>query len=132
MSPEPVWITRRVAEEIHRRQVRIHGGASGLRDEGLLESALARAPHAWVYGDRPNLTTLAALYVEGLVRNHPFVDGNKRVGLVVGATFLLLNGHELRAAEPDAVLVIRAVAAGELGFGELDEWFHANAHPITE
>ena len=130
MSVEPRWITRRVAEEIHRRQIQTHGGMSGLRDPGLLESALSRAPNSWAYLDGPELPTLAALYIEGLVRNHPFVDGNKRVGLVTGATFLLMNGLELRAPETDAVLTIRAVAASRMGLGELEDWVRVNTFPL--
>ncbi|TXH40232.1 MAG: type II toxin-antitoxin system death-on-curing family toxin [Actinobacteria bacterium] len=121
-----------MVEEIHRRQIRTHGGLAGLRDEGLLESALARAPSAWAYGDRPIVPDLAALYIDGLVRNHPFIDGNKRVGLVVGATFLLLNGHELVATEPDAVLTIRAVAAGQMAREELVEWVRGNVVTFSE
>lgn len=119
---EPVWLTRAQVEAIHLSLVREHGGSHGLRDEDLLESALARPRNLWHYGSEPDIFSLAGAYGFGVIRNHPFVDGNKRTGFACAGVFLLSNGWELRAEEPEAVLVIRDVAAGELGEAELVAW----------
>lgn len=116
-------------EAIHLSQVREHGGSHGLRDAGLLESAVARPRNVWSYEDDVDLATLAGSLAFALIRNHPFVDGNKRVGFMSAYTFLLVNGLELRAEEPEAVLVIRDVAAGELGEGELVAWLRDRSEP---
>jgi death on curing protein len=92
---EPVWIDERDALTLHDRLLVLHGGASGIRDQGLLESALARPQQLYTCGDNPDLIDMAAAYTAGIVRNHPFVDGNKRTGFVVGVLFLEMNGHVL-------------------------------------
>ena len=115
---------------IHGEQLAEHGGAPGLRDAGLLESALARPQHAVTYGD-PDAATLAAAYAFGIIRNHPFVDGNKRTGFVVGATFLLLNELDLAASEQEVVEHFWRLAEGSLSEEELAAWFRANLHPIA-
>lgn len=127
---EPIWLTRAHIEAIHLSQVREHGGSHGLRDAGLLESAVARPRNVWSYEDDVDLATLAGSLAFALIRNHPFVDGNKRVGLMGAYAFLLVNGWELRAEEPEAVLVIRDVAAGELGEAELVAWLRDRSEPV--
>ncbi|HUG40229.1 MAG TPA: type II toxin-antitoxin system death-on-curing family toxin [Longimicrobiales bacterium] len=128
---EPLWLDRSEVEAIHLSQVREHGGSHGLRDEGLLESAVARPKNVWQYEEDPDLPMLAGALAFGLVRNHPFVDGNKRVGFMAAYTFLLLNRLELDAPEPEAVFVIRDVAAGELGEPELVAWLRQRSVPVV-
>jgi len=96
---EPVWIEGRDALALHGRLLALDGGAAGVRDAGLLESALARPRQLHAYGEKPDIAEMAAAYVAGIVRNHPFFDGNKRTGFVVGALFLELNGYRFTAAE---------------------------------
>lgn len=126
---DPVWVKIEVVHAIHNALLAEHGGAAGVRDEALLASALARPQNLLAYED-PSLFDLAASYIFGIVRNHPFVDGNKRTGLMVGYTFLHRNGYELNAPEPEAVVMIRDVAAGELGEPELAAWIGANVEPV--
>ena len=118
---EPGWLDSRDATAVHDRQLAEHGGGAGLRDAGLLESALARPVNRWTYGD-DDPAALAAAYAFGVARNHPFVDGNKRTAWVLARLFLRLNGHVLAFAERDAVATVRALAAGELGEDELADW----------
>ena len=119
---EPRWLDLEIALAIHDRQLAEHGGSSGVRDSGMLESALARPINAWAYGaDDP--AALAAAYAFGVARNHPFVDGNKRTAWVAARLFLALNGHELRFESADAVRIMLALAAGELSEAELADWF---------
>ncbi|MFL5612999.1 MAG: type II toxin-antitoxin system death-on-curing family toxin [Gemmatimonadaceae bacterium] len=92
---EPGWLTRRVLEVIHDAQIREHGGTAGVRDEGLLESARARPQQKWAYAEKPDLATLAAAYIFGLVKKHGSVDGDKRVAFMAAYVFLGINGHEL-------------------------------------
>ena len=99
---EPLWIDEPDALAIHDRLLTLHGGSSGLRDHALLESALARARQHFAYAERADVIDMATAYVAGIVRNHPFVDGNKRTGFVVGVLFLELNGHRFTASEEDA------------------------------
>lgn len=110
----------------HDLQIEEHGGAEGLRDEGGLRSALARPQHLAVYGE-PDLFDLAAAYAGGLVRNHPFVDGNKRTALVVAIAFLDLNGRELNAAEAEAAVVFLRLASGDLSDDDLASWLRRNS-----
>jgi death-on-curing protein len=105
---------------IHDRLLALHGGASGLRDQGLLESALARPRQHYAYARSPDILEMAALYTAGVVRNHPFVDGNKRAGFVIGVLFLELNGVDFNATEEDATQAVTSLAAGtldEAGYG---------------
>jgi death-on-curing protein len=99
--------------QMHEEQLQAHGGASGIRDQGMLESALARPLQKATYGD-PDLSELAAAYLFGIVKNHPFVDGNKRTGFVAADTFLALHGQSVEAAQEDIVAFVLAVAAGEI------------------
>ncbi len=122
------WLTRRVVASIHQRQIQRHGGGHGTRDEGLLESALARPQNLEGYGE-PTVFDLAASYAYGLARNHPFVDGNKRTAFVASALFLRMNGQQLSASAAEAAVVFIRLAAGEFSEGELAEWFRRNAGP---
>ena len=116
------WISERTVLAIHTEQIREHGGAHGVRDEGLLESALARPQNLAAYAE-PSRAELAAAYTWGIVRNHPFVDGNKRTGLLVGVAFVNLNGATLTASEPSAVETILLVADGKFEEADLSLWF---------
>jgi len=122
---EPLWILERVVLALHDQLLAAHGGAEGLRDAGLLESALARPHQHYAYGS-PDIVELAALYTAGLVRNHPFVDGNKRIGFAIGIVFLELNGFDFIASEEDATQAIFSLAAGTLGEAEYTVWLRAN------
>jgi death-on-curing protein len=123
------WIRLHEATAIHAEQIAEHGGLEGIRDQGLLESALARAENLAAYG-KPDVCDLAAAYAFGLARNHPFADGNKRTAFVVSVTFLILNGRDLTATEVDVVTTILKLAAGELPEAELADWFRANSREI--
>ncbi len=125
-SKEPKWIEERDALAIHDRLLALHGGATGLRDRGLLESALARPRQHYAYAGTSDIVDMAALYAAGIVRNHPFVDGNKRTGFVVGVLFLELNGFDFRASEADATQAVMALAAGTLDEGAYAAWLRAN------
>lgn len=117
---EPVWIDERDAIALNSRLLALHGGASGLRDGGLLASALARPRQQLAYAASPDLVEMAAAYTAGIVRNHPFVDGNKRTGFVIGILFLELNGYRFQASEEAAAQAVIALAAGsmdEAGYG---------------
>ncbi|MBY0375972.1 MAG: type II toxin-antitoxin system death-on-curing family toxin [Bryobacteraceae bacterium] len=122
------FLTKREVLAFHLEQIREHGGATGIRDEGLLESALARPENLAAYGE-PDLFDLAASYSFGLARHHPFVDGNKRTAFMAAYTFLGLNGQRLIAPEPDAALTFWRLAAGELSESELAAWFRLNSEP---
>ncbi|MEC9346462.1 MAG: type II toxin-antitoxin system death-on-curing family toxin [Pseudomonadota bacterium] len=123
---EPRWIRREVLLLLHDESLAEHGGASGLRDEGLLDSALARPRNRHAYGDDCDLADLAAEYAYGLARNHPFVDGNKRAALLSIGLFLGLNGYRLVAGQAEATLTILTLAAGELPLDELASWIRDN------
>lgn len=117
-----VWLSRRLVVAIHDEQLRRHGGVEGIRDEGLLESALARPLNHAGYGD-PDTAELGALYAVAIARNHPFVDGNKRIAAVVSETFLVLNGYALGCDDVELVVTFLSLAAGELSAEALAEWF---------
>jgi len=119
---EPVWLDAVDAIAIHDRQLAEHGGGTGVRDQGMLESALGRPINRWAYGE-DDPAALAAAYAFGLARNHPFVDGNKRTAWVLARLFLALNGHTLRFAAEDAIRTMLALAGGELSEEELADWF---------
>lgn len=123
---EPVWIEKAVALAIHDRQLAEHGGGIGIRDIGMLESALARPVNQWTYG-QDNLCALAAAYAFGVVRNHPFVDGNKRSGWVLARLFLMLNGVTIRFDATDATRTMLDFAAGTLSEEELADWFRQHS-----
>lgn len=119
---EPIWITAAMVQVIHDDQVATHGGAYGLRDEGLLASALARGRHRYGYEEGADIYRLAADYGYGIARNHPFIDGNKRTAFQAMYVFLKVNGWDLDAPEPEVVLVMQSLAAGELSEDELAQW----------
>jgi len=123
---EPVWIDERDALALHDRLLALDGGAPGVRDAGLLQSALARPQQLYAYGDDPDIVDMAAAYITGTVRNHPFVDGNKRTGFLVGVLFLELNGCHFTATEESAAQAILSLAAGSLDEPALAVWLSAN------
>ncbi len=123
---EPFWILERVVLAAHSRLLAAHGGAEGLRDSGLLESALARPRQHYSYSS-PDIIELAALYTAALVRNHPFVDGNKRTGFAIGVAFLELNGFVLQASEADATQAVLALAAGDIDESGYATWLRSNS-----
>jgi death on curing protein len=119
---EPVWIEERDALALHDRLLAIDGGAAGVRDKGLLQSALARPRQLFAYGDRPGIVEMAVAYLGGIIRNHPFVDGNKRTAFVVGILFLEMNGYRFTAAEEDATQAVLSLAAGTMNERAFAAW----------
>jgi death on curing protein len=127
---EPQWISARLAVAIHDRQLAEHGGSSGVRDMGLLESAPARPQHAYTYGEA-DLPALAAAYAFGIARNHPFVDGNKRTAYVVCRTFLLINGWDFSDRLEERYAAMIGLAAGEIDEDEFASWLRERVHPTV-
>ena len=115
------WVNRQVLLLLHEESLAEHGGAPGLRDEGLLDSALSRPLNLALYDD-PDVADLAAAYAMALAKNHAFVDGNKRAAFLALGMFLALNGYRLRATQVDATLTMLAVAAGEISQKGLSQW----------
>jgi death-on-curing protein len=111
---KPVWIEEHDVIVLHDRLLTLHGGAPGLRDDALLKSTLARPQQHFAYAHKPDLIDLAALYTAGIVRNHPFVEGNKQTGFVIGILFLELNGYQFAASEEDAAQAVICMADGTL------------------
>ena len=122
-----VWLSRQLILAIHDEQLAEHGGAMGVRDGGLLESALARPLNRAGYGE-PDIAELTALYAVAIARNHPFVDGNKRTAYVALESFLLLNGVRFRASDAEAVVAMLAMASGDMPDDEFIAWVRLNAH----
>jgi len=127
---EPVWIARDEALVIHERLLVLHGGAAGIRDEGLLESALARPQQFAAYSESVEIVELAALYTTAIVRNHPFVNGNKRTGFVLGILLLELNGFQFSASQEDAANAVLALAASEIDEKDYARFLTANSKAI--
>ncbi len=123
---EPYWFAREECLALHDMMLTHYGGVAGLRDENLLESALVRPQQLFHYG-KPTMTDLAASYATGIVKNHPFLDGNKRTGFMLGAGFLERNGFEFQATEAEAVVRTLALAAGEMSESEYAKWLKANS-----
>lgn len=119
---EPVWLRKELVLFVHRRQVLQHGGILGIRDEGLLEGALTRPRQIFSYEAEADIARLAAAYAWGIVRNHPFVDGNKRTALVACRVFLRLNGYDLLASADEKYEVFMGIASGAVAEGELVQW----------
>ena len=117
-----MWLDRLVVDAIHADQLREHGGLPGVRDDNALESALARPLQKWTYGEERDIAALAAAYGFGLVKNHPYRDGNKRIGFLALATFLGVNGHELNATDEEVVKEIVALASGNVSEEALAAW----------
>jgi death-on-curing protein len=122
---EPTWVLKAAVEAMHDAQLVEHGGAAGLRDAGLLESALARAPNLMVYGDG-DLPALAAAYAFGITRDHPFIDGNKRTAFLAAYVFLRVNGLRLEADEVAATNHVLALASGDATEAEFAGWLRAH------
>jgi death on curing protein len=122
MAQNWIWIAQEVAVAAHAEQLAEHGGGEGVRDIGLLESAMMRPQNLAEYG-APDVSELAAAYAFDLARNHPFIDGNKRTAAVICETFLLLNGYSLDVTDAELVVAFLALAAGELPEDELALWF---------
>ena len=129
---EPVWIDERDTLAIHQKVIALHGGANGLRDRALLESALARSQHKFAYADSPDFLEMAAAYTTGIVRNHPFVDGNKRTGFVLGVLFVELNGFNFTATEEDAAHAMIALAASTLDEQGFAAFLRANVDEVSQ
>jgi len=123
---EPVWLELETLLLLHSSSVARFGGAEGIRDKGLLESALARPRNLFAYEKVDDLADLAAVYAFGLIRNHAFVDGNKRIALLATGIFLDLNGTTLDAKTADAISAVMALAEGSIGEKEFAAWIRAN------
>jgi len=119
---EPRWLARMVVDAIHGDQLREHGGLPGVREENVLESALARPQQKWHYAERTEIPDLAAAYAFGLVRNHPYRDGNKRIGFLAMASFLGINGYAFEATDAEVVTQFVALAAGDVSEDQLADW----------
>ena len=119
------WISKRALLLLHDESLAQHGGASGIRDDGLLESALARPENLLAYGS-PDLAELAASYAYGLAKNHPFVDGNKRAAFLATGLFLALNGQRLVVAQAEATVMVLDLAAGEITEAAFADWLRAH------
>ncbi|NOY00005.1 MAG: type II toxin-antitoxin system death-on-curing family toxin [Verrucomicrobia bacterium] len=126
---EPRWVLGETVKALHDRLLAEFGGLSGIRDEGLLESALARPLQLNSFGD-PDLFELAAAYAQGLVRNHPFLDGNKRIGFTTAVLFLELNGRRFIASEADATVKTLGLAAREIEEEDYAKWLEENSEGV--
>lgn len=125
---EPLWLDREAVLIFHEDALREHGGATGVRDESLLDSGLSRPRNAFAYGEA-DLCELGGLYAAGVVKNHPFVDGNKRTGFLCAAVFLEINGLRLTASEADVVAMTLALAVGEADEHVYAAWLRDNVEP---
>ena|ERR1700733_11836452 len=126
---KPYWLSREECLALHEMMLSQYGGSEGLRDENMLESALAKPLQLFTYG-KPTMFDLAASYVFGVVKNHPFIDGNKRTGFMLGAGFLERNGYQFHASEADAAMRTLALAAGEMSEAEFAVWLKANSRRV--
>jgi death-on-curing protein len=124
---EPGWLSRMVVDAIHTDQLREHGGLAGVRDENLLESALARPRQKWHYSEKADVPALAAAYAFGLINNHPYRDGNKRIGFLAMVTFLGMNGYELTAADAEVIAEFIALAQGAESEDALTDWIRQHS-----
>jgi death on curing protein len=127
---EPLWISKKAVLAMHSAQLAEHGGSDGIRDETLLDSALAKHLNVFAYADQPDIFRLAASYVFEIARNHAFVDGNKRTALVVSLTFLDRNGWDIVAQKEDIYFTFLHLADGSLSEEELTAWFTKHAVPL--
>jgi len=124
---EPTWLSRVVVDAIHNDQMREHGGLRGIRDENALESALARPQQKWHYDNATDVPMLAAAYVFGLVKNHPYRDGNKRIGFLAMVTFLGVNGYAFSATDAEVVTEILALAGGSVSEESMVDWIRQHS-----
>ena len=127
--PEPRWLPRRLVDAMQLDQIRQHGGSPGVRDANLVESALQRPLNKWHFGGERDPCVLAAAYGYGLIKNHGYLDGNKRIGFISMYVFLGASGVELDAPEPEAVMATLAVADGSASEAELAAWLRAHSRP---
>lgn len=127
---EPLWLKRQWVDAIHFRQLQRFGGLHGVRDANLIESALARPQNLWTYGEIRSISILAAAYGFGLVKNHGYLDGNKRVGFVAVVAFLEINGWSFDADEAEVARIIREVAEGTLVEPDFENWVQSHSSPI--
>jgi death-on-curing protein len=126
VSDEPCWLTREAVLAIHAQLLARFGGSAGIREDNMLESALAKPRQLHAYG-QPNVYEMAAAYAFGIVKNHPFVDGNKRAGFVAAYTFLGINGFDFTAPEEEAVIFTRDLAAGDITLEEYTLWLQKSS-----
>jgi death-on-curing protein len=124
---QPLWVSKKAVLAMHSEQLAEHGGSDGIRDETLLDSALAKPLNVLAYADEPDIFRLAASYAFGIARNHAFVDGNKRTALVVSITFLDRNGWDIAAPKEEVYFTFLHLAEGSLSEDQLAEWFRAHA-----
>ena len=124
---EPEWLSRALILAIHDEQLAEHGGGAGVRDEGLLDSALARPRNRYEYDEETDLASLAAAYTFGIAKNHPFIDGNKRTAFVAAEVFLDVNGLTLVATDQDCVITMLRLASGEIDEDAFAAWLRTNA-----
>lgn len=125
-----IWLTLSHVLALHTKQIQEHGGSQGIRDQGLLESALAKPQQPFNYAE-PTIFELAAAYAYGIAKNHPFVDGNKRTAIVSAGVFLAINGYFLEAPEPEVVQVVLGLADSSLGQQEFGVWLKQNCEVIS-
>lgn len=126
---EASWLSRLVVDAIHADQLREHGGLTGVRDENALESALARPQQVWHYGTATDMPRIAAAYAFGLVKNHPYRDGNRRIRFLAMVTFLGVNGYAFEGVDEDVVVQFVAPAAGKVSEDELTTWVRRRSTP---
>lgn len=124
---EPVWLIREALVVLHDESIAEHGGIDGIRDQGLLESALARAQNRFAYENETDLHRLAATYAFGIAKNHPFADGNKRAAFLAAGMFLRVNGIRLTASQADATMVMYDLAASKIDEATFAAWLKANS-----
>ncbi|GAB4140809.1 MAG: type II toxin-antitoxin system death-on-curing family toxin [Sphingomonadales bacterium] len=130
-SPSPIWLEEAEALVFHDRLLALHGGPGGVRDRGLLQAALARPRQHAAYGGAPDMPHLAAIYADGIIKSHPFVDGNKRTGFLLGILFLELNGYVFRANQADAANAVINLAAGEIDVQAFAAFLRDHAAPLA-
>jgi len=124
------WLSRAIVMALHHESIARFGGSDGIRDEGLLDSALGRPLNLAAYQPDASLFNLASYYCAGIVKNHPFVDGNKRTGLLAARTFLTLNGIEFEPDDAETVVMIEGLAAGTYGEAAIAVWLEKNSTPV--
>lgn len=128
---EPLWINKEDVYKIHTEQLAEHGGFPGVRDKGLVESSLSRPQNLFFY-QKPSLFDLAAAYAYGIIKNHPFLDGNKRTSFVISVLFLRLNGYGLFTTSLDKITTFLNLADGSISEKEMSQWFKEKSRPISE
>jgi death-on-curing protein len=128
---DPIWVQQRTVISAHEESLAEHGGPSGIRDPGMLESALARPKNLYAYSEtEPSMCRMAAAYAFGIAANHPFVDGNERAAFIASVTFLRLNGLRLAAEKADRYLTFYGLAAGTVSEEELAAWFESHTSAL--